>query len=258
MNDQLFVAQIAEYRSKLPPIELIRYGGIKEWLEDYDEAEIGHRHYLSLFGLYPDNQITVSDPTLFNAARIQLQHRIKHNSTHTGWSAAWAMCLASRLHDGDAVAERYAAAHRDWIMPRSLIAIGGREFQLDSTLGYAAAISECFLQSHETVKGDDCQVLVRLLPALPFEWARQGGGGHINGLKARGGLIVDLRWNARADLVSATIKSTVPLNYVITASKSRFEEKHLGIPIQVNGEQGIFVEVRAGTNDLTSIRGKGY
>ena len=244
LDDRVFIAQIKEYRSQLPPIEVNHYGGIKEWLEDYEEPEIGHRHYSSLFGLYPGSQITASTPSLFTAARTQLQHRIKHNSTHTGWSAAWAMALAARVFDSGVVAERYKAAHKDWIMPRSLIAIGGREFQLDSTFGFASSITECLLQSHESVEDGEDLVLIRLLPALPADWAMGGGGGSVLGLRARGGFVVGIEWNKRGEVVHATVEDTVSQSYVVTASKSRFEDRCIGVQIEVDGKPGVFVKVQ--------------
>jgi alpha-L-fucosidase 2 len=183
VSDEPWLDSIRQTADKLPAPQIDASGRLKEWRHDLDEAEPGHRHISHLYGLYPAEQITPQDtPALAEAVRQSLLQRLSHGSGHTGWSAAWFACCFARLHDGQMALDIIYRLLRDSTYPSMLGA--HPPFQIDGSLGAPAAIAEMLLQSH----GDR----LVLLPALPAQWAN----GSVRGLRARGGLTVDVAWQA--------------------------------------------------------------
>ncbi|MEY2786226.1 MAG: hypothetical protein RL277_2438 [Planctomycetota bacterium] len=211
--DELFRARLREALARLAPLRIGSDGRVMEWQQEYGEPEPQHRHVSHLYGLYPGEQITPrGTPELAAAARATLEAR---GDGGTGWSMAWKIAFWARLHDGE-------RAHR--LLRQFLHPVGqpgfdaGRggtypnlfcahpPFQIDGNFGATAAIGEMLLQSHPEREGEP--PLIACLPALPGAWP----SGSVRGLRARGGLAVDMQWSqGRLEWVALINKQSRPV-----------------------------------------------
>ncbi len=198
--DAPLIARMAEAAAKLPPYKIGRFGNLQEWQEDYDETEPGHRHISHLWALYPNDGITLrGTPELAEACRVTLNRRLDNGGGSTGWSRAWIINCFARLEDGDRCHEQLMKLLRLSTRANLFDVCGMKSnsyYQIDGNLGGPAGMAEMLLQSHAGV--------VRFLPALPSAWPE----GRFFGLRARGGLTVDLTWrNGKA--TEATLVATL-------------------------------------------------
>jgi alpha-L-fucosidase 2 len=165
-------------------------GTLREWREEYEEAEPGHRHFSHLFALWPGDAITPDEtPELALAARKSIEKRLGADGGHTGWSRAWLINFMARLFDGEAALENLNALLNDFTLPN--LFNNGPPFQIDGNFGALAGITQMLVQSRSRyANGKDFHVEIDLLPALPRNWP----SGSLKGVCAKGNLKLDIEW----------------------------------------------------------------
>lgn len=205
-KDISFRKVLQDKLTKIPPAARIAPDGrIMEWLRDFKETDVHHRHISHLYGLYPASLISPDKtPAWATAAKKTLNAR---GDDGPSWSIAYKQIFWARLYDGNraykllknvlrpTMATNINYGSGGGVYPNLLSA--GPPFQIDANFGAEAGIGEMLLQSNEG--------FIDLLPAIPDQWKSSG---EVKGLKARGNFTVSFKW-VNGKVTAYTISSPI-------------------------------------------------
>ncbi len=214
-----FSEKVNQSLNQLLPYQIGKFGQLQEWQEDFEDADIKHRHFSHLYAFHPSNQINlIKNPELTSAVRRVMERR---GDEATGWSMGWKVNIWARLNDGDHALKLLSNLIKTSGNDSNHMGGGGTypnlfcahpPFQIDGNFGATAGIAEMLVQSHS---GE-----IHLLPALPKAWHT----GKVKGLKTRGGFTVDMEWE-KGELTKAVIFSTIGGTCIVSMNEKKSMEK---------------------------------
>jgi alpha-L-fucosidase 2 len=250
--DPQFKTQLEKALANLAPLQISpRTGILQEWIEDYKEPEIGHRHISHLYSLFPGNLINAQTPDLYAAARKSLERRLKGNpnaaseeaknryksygsyldgKSFGGWQSVWIAMMWLRLGEGEE-AYKHHQYHLKYGMKPNFF---GSAYQLDGTFGSSNVVAEMLLQSNTGA--------LNLLPALPKFWQE----GFVSGLRARNGFEVDIRWEKNQLAAAKVISKNGGLCRLLVAKPVKVFLNGQEIPTTKNNQNEITFSTQQG------------
>ncbi len=179
--DQEWSTSLAAKRDRLVGNRIGRNGYLQEWIVDRPNMVKGQRHTSHLIGVFPGTSISMSKtPEFAKAAMKSLELRGLSGDNRRSWTWTWRTALWARFGNEQ---QAYNMVQH-YIRYNLLDNLFGNHppMQMDGTFGITGGMSEMLIQSHADQ--------IELLPALPEVWKN----GSISGIRARGNITVDMKW----------------------------------------------------------------
>ena len=224
-----FVAEVNAALTRLHPYKIGHKGNLQEWFYDWEDEDPHHRHQSHLFGIYPGHHLDDGANTkeaIHRAASRTLE--LKGDKT-TGWSTGWRVNLYARLHDAKNAYHIYRKL-LSYVSPDGYRGSDARRgggtypnlldahspFQIDGNFGGCAGVIEMLIQSEYTVCEGSPLTTLELLPALPDYWK----DGSVSGIRARGGITVDMTWKDRR-VTKLTLTTQQPCTVMLVMNREQ-------------------------------------
>ncbi|KAI1348385.1 Six-hairpin glycosidase-like protein [Xylaria sp. FL0043] len=212
-TDQAFLDDVASSLAKLDTgIHFTSWGGIKEWKlpDSYGyNNKTTHRHLSHLVGWYPGYSMSsyaggYSNTSIQSAVKETLISRGLGNGddANAGWEKVWRAACWARLNDTDMAYEelRYAIDTNFANNGLSMYSALNQPFQIDANFGLAGAMLSMLIIDLPVTHGAKKERTVVLGPAIPSAW----GNGSVTGLRVRGGVSVNFKWNGNGIVTEAS------------------------------------------------------
>ena len=237
--DQSFIVEANAALNRLQPYKIGKKGNLQEWFYDWEDEDPHHRHQSHLFGVYPGHRLDDGVNTkeaIHRAAAKTLE--LKGDKT-TGWSTGWRVNLYARLHDAKNAYHIYRKL-LSYVSPDGYRGSDARRgggtypnlldahspFQIDGNFGGCAGVIEMLMQSEYQIPDWSSSRLpitsIELLPALPDNWK----DGEVSGLRARGGITVDMTWqDGKVKKVSLTAQQPCVVTLLMNGERKKVKLK---------------------------------
>lgn len=177
------------------------WGQIQEWKLDIDKKNDTHRHLSNLYGWYPGFSISRdwNNKTIASAVETTLYSRgTGVEDSNTGWGKMWrSACWALLGNVDEAYAELSLAIQDNFVGNGLDMYSGNPPFQIDANFGILGAVLSMLIRDLDRTSTDSSPQDVLLGPAIPAAWE----GGSANGVRLRGGGMVDFNWDESGTVV---------------------------------------------------------